>query len=713
MKYDYLYNQEALQYAYYQMPKNLFDDEPLQCLSVNARFLYTLLLAQAKLSLANGWLDNDGRVYVYFAQAKLMEILNCGRTKISAYFKELDENGGVGLIERIHHGNKQNDTIFVKNFARPLIDGEMQDLRKQPEGFEYFTASNFSHFRFRHYVVPKMLFDDERIKGISNRAKMLYCFLLDKMSLSEKYGYIDDKGRLYVKIDRNGEEIKKFLNCSSKTVERCLGELRTDKGVGLIKIEFEGKDNLSRIYLLDFSTFSKYKNRSISSNVFDENIATDKNEHHFEETQSDVNIATDKYEHRYGQMRTPLQTNMNITTDKCEHPYISNTNFSNTDLNNTDFSNPSINQTAEEKNFSSTSEKIDGLMDKKSGKQSFLEILSQINSHYAKYHDDIEDESYFDDYDESERATHKCSIPYSLSTDKNGMKQAVKFLFAYSCRVKEMEKTDKQFLDSVIKALTELMTQDMSKAGGRYVKYHQIIDIINDIVKNSSLMDWYNESNGFKEHWENILARKAENGEKIPYPYAFMKSCMANFLLDYNVHGTMDEMAANGTFRTVGKKPDNSNGFVSSKYDICINNFDDNNNSDGFNADEYEQFLNNFPETEKSPVTDTEIKSEDNNMSCRSDCQSDYQTESTQPEEMTFPVDDDVQKRIDEFMAKLRGKTEGERKAEQLQEERNRQARINSALAYKRLYEEAGEPVPDDIMEILAENNLQTEVKNE
>ncbi len=50
-----------------------------------------------------------------------MKLLNCGRTKVSEYFNELDEPRGVGLIERRQKvGIGKSDRIYVKNFAKPL-----------------------------------------------------------------------------------------------------------------------------------------------------------------------------------------------------------------------------------------------------------------------------------------------------------------------------------------------------------------------------------------------------------------------------------------------------------------------------------------------------------------------------------------------------------------------------------------------------------------
>ena len=58
--------------------------------------------------------------------------------------------------------------------------------------FDYFYGQSgemFSYFR-----VPKIFFRDFRFKDLSTDAKSMYGFLLDSMSLSVKYGWLDALG---------------------------------------------------------------------------------------------------------------------------------------------------------------------------------------------------------------------------------------------------------------------------------------------------------------------------------------------------------------------------------------------------------------------------------------------------------------------------------------------------------------------------------------
>ena len=108
---------EAGQFAFYRIPKLLVTDERFQGLSTDAKLLYGLMLDRMSLSLKNGWLDGQGRVYIYFPAEEIMSVLHCRSEKASKLLAELDSKKGIGLIERVRQGQGKPTTIYVKNFA--------------------------------------------------------------------------------------------------------------------------------------------------------------------------------------------------------------------------------------------------------------------------------------------------------------------------------------------------------------------------------------------------------------------------------------------------------------------------------------------------------------------------------------------------------------------------------------------------------------------
>ena len=115
--FPYYYGYESEQFTFYRIPKLLVTDERFQGLSTDAKLLYGLMLDRMSLSLKNGWLDEQGRVYIYFPAAKIMSVLHCRSEKASKLLAELDSKKGIGLIERVRQGQGKPTTIYVKNFA--------------------------------------------------------------------------------------------------------------------------------------------------------------------------------------------------------------------------------------------------------------------------------------------------------------------------------------------------------------------------------------------------------------------------------------------------------------------------------------------------------------------------------------------------------------------------------------------------------------------
>ena len=114
VQFDYYYNREAEQFVFYRIPKELFTNPIFQKVSADAKLLYGLMLDRMGLSRSNGWIDTQGRVYIYFTHAEVQEYLQCGHNKAAQLLKELDQ--GIGLIQRKRQGLGKPDVIYVMNF---------------------------------------------------------------------------------------------------------------------------------------------------------------------------------------------------------------------------------------------------------------------------------------------------------------------------------------------------------------------------------------------------------------------------------------------------------------------------------------------------------------------------------------------------------------------------------------------------------------------
>lgn len=112
--FDYFYGPQAEQFAFYRVPKVLFTNDRFKYLSAEAKTLYGILLDRVPLSAKNGWIDEQGRVYIICTIEEIMEDMNCGNKKAIQLLSDLEEK--VGLIERKRQGLGKPNLIYVKNF---------------------------------------------------------------------------------------------------------------------------------------------------------------------------------------------------------------------------------------------------------------------------------------------------------------------------------------------------------------------------------------------------------------------------------------------------------------------------------------------------------------------------------------------------------------------------------------------------------------------
>lgn len=91
---------------YIPFPRFLLDMK----LSHTAKLIYSVLLYRANLSKINGWIDEQGRVYITFSLESIMETIHKTRTPVKNAMRELYN---ADLIERKRNYSAPN-TIYVK-----------------------------------------------------------------------------------------------------------------------------------------------------------------------------------------------------------------------------------------------------------------------------------------------------------------------------------------------------------------------------------------------------------------------------------------------------------------------------------------------------------------------------------------------------------------------------------------------------------------------
>ena len=108
-KHNYCTGEER--FTFIKLPKCLVEDECFIELSMDAKLLYAFFLDRVSLSIKNGWIDNQGRVFIYYSIKNICENLNCGTQKAC---KLLDEFEKVGALERKRQGLGRPNKLYLK-----------------------------------------------------------------------------------------------------------------------------------------------------------------------------------------------------------------------------------------------------------------------------------------------------------------------------------------------------------------------------------------------------------------------------------------------------------------------------------------------------------------------------------------------------------------------------------------------------------------------
>lgn len=210
IKFDYFYGKEADTFTFYRIPKLLFTEPMFKELSSEAKILYGLLLDRMTLSIKNGWFDEEGRAYIYFAIEDIAELLNCGKNKAVRSLQELVDGTGVGLIEKKRQGQGKSNILYVKNFIIEEQNVTFRDSEKEDSGSECYN-STFQNVKKGDSGITQNNIQEVSFWGANNNKK-IYNNISDTESnliVSGKEGY--DAMRGYDTLIRDNIEFDLLL----------------------------------------------------------------------------------------------------------------------------------------------------------------------------------------------------------------------------------------------------------------------------------------------------------------------------------------------------------------------------------------------------------------------------------------------------------------------------------------------------------------------
>jgi len=140
---------------------------------------------------------------------------------------------------------------------------------------EFFESYKINEvLEHKYYQIPQELFENPLYKNLCLESKILYAFLLDRLTLSKKNHWINENGEIYLIFTRM--EVQEKLNLSDKTVSKAFKQLvgvnlinEKKQGFGKPKLIFVGK-----IHHQDISPYTenlRVDNRKISDTRIGEN----------------------------------------------------------------------------------------------------------------------------------------------------------------------------------------------------------------------------------------------------------------------------------------------------------------------------------------------------------------------------------------------------------------------------------------------------------
>ena len=97
--------------TFFQMPRFLTSGELAgNKLSNNARMLYTMLHDRHRVSVKNGWFDENGEVYIYFKREEMQAQLGVSENTVLKIMKELKT---LLLVEEKKQGLNKPNRIYL------------------------------------------------------------------------------------------------------------------------------------------------------------------------------------------------------------------------------------------------------------------------------------------------------------------------------------------------------------------------------------------------------------------------------------------------------------------------------------------------------------------------------------------------------------------------------------------------------------------------
>lgn len=136
---------------YFPMAWVLWEDEHYRSLRTDCKVLYSMMKNRLELSAKNGWIDEEGRVYIEFSNAEIQRYFNCSKPTAIKIKKDLTDYGLIyelnqysnadgQLANRIYVGNVM--TYDAEKYKQERIERQEKAFQKRVEKRKNYSRKN-------------------------------------------------------------------------------------------------------------------------------------------------------------------------------------------------------------------------------------------------------------------------------------------------------------------------------------------------------------------------------------------------------------------------------------------------------------------------------------------------------------------------------------------------------------------------------------------
>ena len=123
---------------YFPMPWVLWEDKHYQNLRSDAKSLYGMMKNRLELSAKNGWIDEEGRVYIEFSNAEIQRYFNCSKPTAIKLKKDLSDYGLIYEYNQFSNADGQlANRIYIGQVMTYDAEKYKQErLERQEKAFQ-------------------------------------------------------------------------------------------------------------------------------------------------------------------------------------------------------------------------------------------------------------------------------------------------------------------------------------------------------------------------------------------------------------------------------------------------------------------------------------------------------------------------------------------------------------------------------------------------